>query len=151
MKNYRVLLSMPISTFEQMIPHRAPFLFVDHILERTSKNITCQKKITKEDLYLVYTEGNEHFISEVALIECLLQSGACLLADSSNSATDDNKRQKYYVGSPIVKFGVLPKIGDTLTMHVEVIQRFGHNSRLQGKIFCESALVLEGVFLVAEK
>jgi 3-hydroxyacyl-[acyl-carrier-protein] dehydratase len=144
-------MNVPISAIEQLIPHRSPFLFVDDIVVRTSTTIICQKKVCIDDHYLVFNDGSDHYVSEVALIECLLQSGACLLAECSSVSTIDEKKQKYFIGSPVVKFGAVPKIGDTLSMHVEIVQKFGNNSRLQGKIFCESTLVLEGVFLVAEK
>jgi 3-hydroxymyristoyl/3-hydroxydecanoyl-(acyl carrier protein) dehydratase len=144
-------MSMPISEIEQLIPHRAPFLFVDEVIERTSTTIMCQKKISLEDRYLVYTESNEPYVSQVALIECILQSGACLLSGNDFVSITVEKKQKYYIGSPVVKFNIIPRIGDTLTMYVEIVQKFGQNSRLQGKIFSKAELVLEGVFLVADK
>jgi 3-hydroxymyristoyl/3-hydroxydecanoyl-(acyl carrier protein) dehydratase len=136
---------------EQLIPHRKPFLFIDQIVTRTDSEIVCQKTITNGDLYIQFSNDSEPYISDVVLIECVLQSGGCLLAKSIVKDPSTEKKQKYFAGSPLVTWGALPKVGDTLTIRVENIQKFGANSRLHGTIFVGSEMVLDGIFIVGEK
>lgn len=142
---------MSMTDIEQLIPHRSPFLFIDEIIKKTSTDIICKKKITSDDRYIVFGDTSGEYISEVTLIECLLQSGACLLSENENESICKENKRKFFIGSPIVNFKNRPEIGDTLIITVSIIQRFGDNSRLQGKIVRASDLVLEGTFFVGEK
>ncbi len=143
-------MSIPIEPIEQIIPHRAPFLFIDDVLELTSDFIICRKHISMKDSYLVYKDGANFYVSEAALIECLLQSGAYLMGMNSTTSDIQEGKQKYFVGSPRVKFGIIPNLGDVLNIWVEITKKIGQKARLQGEILCQSDLVLEGVFMVAE-
>jgi 3-hydroxymyristoyl/3-hydroxydecanoyl-(acyl carrier protein) dehydratase len=136
---------------ESMIPHRPPFLFVDRILELTPNSILCQKSISISDPYMVLSDDGKHYVSEIILIECILQSGAYLMASRSNISEIKKEKRMYFVGSPLTSLGTKPSIGDTLNVEVELTQELKQMARLKGKIIRSSDLVLEGVFMVVEK
>jgi len=143
---------MEIKPENIIIPHAPPFIFVDSIVNINSRSIICNKRIEREDQYLVYKSGEKEYISQAALIECVLQSGAYLMtATASATLQNTEERKMYFIGSPEITFGANPDIDDILNIEVEVIQKLRKMARLQGKILCNSKLVLKGTFIVAEK
>lgn len=98
---------------EAAIPHRAPMLLVDHIVDQSEKQIHCRKTFRADEFF---TQG--HFpgyplVPGVILCECALQSGAILLAQ--HAATSG--------GVPVatrldgVKFKSMVRPGDTIDIH----------------------------------
>ncbi len=98
---------------EAAIPHRAPMLLVDQIVEQSGKQIHCRKTFGMDEFF---TQG--HFpdyplVPGVILCECALQSGAILLAQHTPAAG----------AVPVatrmdgVKFKHMVRPGDTIDIH----------------------------------
>lgn len=69
-----------MTSIEESIPHRAPMLLVDEIVEQTENRIVCRKTFRPEEFF---THG--HFpgyplVPGVILCEATLQTGAILLS-----------------------------------------------------------------------
>ncbi len=72
------------------IPHRAPFLWIDSILERTEDTIST-RKVIPADLDIFKGHYPDHPIMPgVLLCEAIFQSGALLMSYSLEDIDEDN-------------------------------------------------------------
>lgn len=121
---------------EAAIPHRAPMLLVDQIIEQSDKQIHCRKTFTVDEFF---TQG--HFpgyplVPGVILCECALQSGAILLAQHAPAGG----------GVPVatrmdsVKFKHMVRPGDTVDIHATLNEIVSTAYFLSGKIMVAGRL-----------
>lgn len=121
---------------EAAIPHRAPMLLVDQIVEQSDKQIHCRKTFAVDEFF---TQG--HFpdyplVPGVILCECALQSGAILLAQLAPTSG----------GVPVatrmdsVKFKHMVRPGDTIDIHATLNEVVSTAYFLTGKIMVEGRL-----------
>lgn len=101
------------SAVEAVIPHRAPMLLVDEIVQQSESEIHCRKTFGADEFF---TQG--HFpdyplVPGVILCECALQSGAILLARHT-PATGVVPVATRLDG---VKFKKMVRPGDTIDIH----------------------------------
>jgi len=69
-----------LAAIQQAIPHRAPMLLVDEVVEQTEKSIICRKTFSPSDFFVQGHFPNYPLVPGVILCECCLQSGAILLS-----------------------------------------------------------------------
>jgi 3-hydroxyacyl-[acyl-carrier-protein] dehydratase len=107
-----------------LIPHRAPFLWVDSILEWDENSILAEKKI-KDDLEVFKGHYPEHpILPGVLLCEALFQTGALLISLLMKNA------EKTHSGVPVItrvddtKFKRPVAPGDILQMQVTLKETF---------------------------
>lgn len=60
---------------EDLIPHRAPFLFVDEIISYTAETIIGLKTFTEKDAWLQGSFPDFNFVPGTILIEAMAQCG----------------------------------------------------------------------------
>jgi 3-hydroxyacyl-[acyl-carrier-protein] dehydratase len=110
------------------IPQRAPFLFVDKIVERFEKSINTQLTLSgEEDFFKGHFPGNP-IMPGVLLQEALFQSGALLM-----SKVADGQGLGVVTKVSNAKFKSFVKPGDTLDMTVELVDQVGHAFYMKGK------------------
>lgn len=119
------------SDIEELIPHRAPFLWIDEVTEISDQRICARKKIS-EDLD-VFRGHYPHFpiLPGVLQLEAAFQAGAILIA----------RTQEVGEGQvPVVtrvnntKFRTMVRPGDTLDIEVELTETLANAFFLQGKV-----------------
>ncbi len=121
---------------EAVIPHRAPMLLVDEIIEQTDNTIHCRKTFGANEFF---TQG--HFpdfplVPGVILCECGLQSGAILLA----SQTPKSGFVPVATRLDAVKFKKMVRPGDTIDIHVTLNDVVSTAYFLSGKITVDGKL-----------
>ena len=98
------------------IPHRAPMLLVDEIVERDDDSIVCKKTFGADEFFVQGHYPGHPIVPGVILCEATVQSGAILL---SNRVDADG-------GVPVltrmndVKFKNMVHPGDTIEMQVKL-------------------------------
>ena len=74
---------MPSDAVLNAIPHRAPFLFIDEIIEIAERRIVAKKSITcQEDFFRGHYPGHP-IMPGVLIVESALQAGAILISSRS--------------------------------------------------------------------
>ncbi len=93
-----------LADIERLIPHRAPFLFVDSIVSLTEDCIVTRKHFAETlDFYKGHYPGNP-ITPGVILSEAIFQSGALLLAQKTGEQTG---------GEGVAAVPVLTRVTDT--------------------------------------
>lgn len=121
---------------EAAIPHRAPMLLVDQIVEQSEGRIYCRKTFAAEDFFVQGHFPDFPIVPGVILCECALQSGAILLA--KRAASDGALPVATRLDG--VKFKQMVRPGDTIDIHVELQDIVSAAFFLTAKIMVNSKL-----------
>lgn len=126
----------------QAIPQRAPFLFVDKIIERSNNEIHTQRLLTgQEDFFKGHFPGNP-IMPGVLLCEACFQTGAILM--SANDA--DAKGTGVVTRIRDTKFKNFVKPGDLMDIFVTLEEHLGNAFYMSGQIKVNGSVVLKVKF-----
>lgn len=107
---------MSLEAIHAAIPHRAPMLLVDEIVNQEEDSIVCRKSFRAEEYFFQGHYPDQPIVPGVILCEATVQSGAILLSS----------KMKQYSGVPVltrmsdVKFKNMVRPGDTIEMSVKI-------------------------------
>ncbi|HPF13897.1 MAG: beta-hydroxyacyl-ACP dehydratase [Planctomycetes bacterium] len=148
-------LTLDLAAIQELLPHRAPFLFVDQVLasgEAGGKPWLETRWFVDPDMdvFRGHFPGNP-ILPGVLIQEHCFQSGALLIYTSEGF-------HGLAGGIPVLtkvedaRFRRMVRPGMTLTTRVEQTERLANARYLQAKVHCEGALVarLQCVLAVAE-
>ena len=68
-------MTLQRTEIEALIPHRAPMLLVDEVVEQSENAIVCIKRFSGDEFFLQGHFPNFPLVPGVILCECALQSG----------------------------------------------------------------------------
>ena len=140
----------PDESVTSRIPHRPPFLWVDRILDYQQGKITTQKTIPADlAVFTGHYPGNP-LMPGVLLCEAVFQTGALLM-----SLEHDNSVHPLPPGFPVLtriggakfKRPVLP--GDTMEMHVELVEILSSVCFFKGKLLVKGKVAVQVEFSCA--
>ena len=129
---------MSIEEIHAAIPHRAPMLLVDEIVERGENRILCRKTFRADEFFFQGHYPGRPIVPGVILCECAMQAGAILLSQFLAEAK----------GVPVatrlsdVKFKQMIVPGDTVELEVAL------NERLSGAFFLTAKVTSAGKLAV---
>jgi 3-hydroxyacyl-[acyl-carrier-protein] dehydratase len=124
---------MSLDEIHAAIPHRAPFLLVDEILERSDQRIRCRKTFRPDEWYFAGHYPGHPITPGVILCEAAMQAGAILLSHSLPPAAQ---------GLPVaarmndVRFKRIVRPGETVDIEVDLIDRIATAWQLKAKVLC---------------
>ena len=110
-----------------LIPQRAPFLFVDKIIEREESTITTSYQVTGEEDFFRGHFPTNPIMPGVLLQEALFQTGACLMASSNGSGLGVVTKVSN------ARFKSMVKPGDELVMQVTLVEQLDNAFFFKGK------------------
>ena len=132
------------------IPHRAPFLFLDEVLEYEQGRIVCQKTFREEEPFFQGHYPGFPLVPGVLLCESTMQAGALLLAKmfEEEASEGESLREKMPVVAKMgeVRFKQMIRPGDTVRIEVKFKEKMTSVYFLHGKITREGKTVLQFEF-----
>lgn len=130
------------------IPHRAPFLFVDRVVERADGRLVTEWTVPPDADFLRGHYPGRPLVPGVLLCESAFQAGAILCVGDERDATPDGAVPVLTrIGDARFKRMVGP--GDTLRCEVTLDQRVGPARYLTARLSCAGKSVLRVQFVVA--
>ena len=112
------------------IPHRAPMLLVDEIVEQSEQAIVCRKTFHDDEYFVQGHYPDFPLVPGVILCECAAQSGAILLA----SIVETENAVPVLTRMNDVKFKQMVRPGDTIEMHVKLDEIVSNAYFLTGQV-----------------
>jgi 3-hydroxyacyl-[acyl-carrier-protein] dehydratase len=143
-------VSAPVAPFgrdviEQLIPHRAPFLLVDEILElEPGKRVVGRREIRADDWWFPGHFPARPVMPGVLTIEAIAQAGAvAVLADPANHG-----KIPFFAGIDDCRFKRVVEPGDVLTLECEFVRVRGPIAKGQGRATVDGELAAEAMLTV---
>ena len=143
-------MSVPAAPFgrdviEQLIPHRAPFLLVDEILElEPGKRVVGRREIRADDWWFPGHFPQRPVMPGVLTIEAIAQAGAvAVLADEANRG-----KMPFFAGIDDCRFKRIVEPGDILTLECEFVRVRGPIAKGQGRASVGDELAAEAMLTV---
>src|SRR6476660_7540344 len=136
-------MRMTLDRIHAAIPHRAPFLLVDEIVEQTDDRIVCRKTFMGDEFFFAGHYPDFPLVPGVLLCEAAMQAGAVLLSKHAKGE-----------GVPVagrlndVKFKRMIRPGDTITIETVLDERMGDAFFLSSKVTCDNKLAVTLNFAV---
>ncbi len=129
----RTTPSVPLGAaeIEQMIPHRAPMLLLDEVVELTPTTIHARKTFSADDYFVQGHFPGYPLVPGVIQCECCLQAGAILLGEQT---PDVGEFVPVATRMDSVKFKNMVRPGDTVEIHVTLKERLANAYFLTGKM-----------------
>ena len=143
-------MSAPVAPFgrdviEQLIPHRAPFLLVDEIVElEPGKRVVGRREIRADDWWFPGHFPERPVMPGVLTIEAIAQAGAvAVLADEANRG-----KIPFFAGIDDCRFKRVVEPGDVLTLECEFVRVRGPIAKGQGRATVDGELAAEAMLTV---
>ncbi len=124
------------------LPHAAPFLLLDRVLEIGERHGVFLKHVAASDP-CVCADGT---LPAAFVLEALAQGGGALLS----ALKDDATPQPGYLAA-VDDFRILSavRVGDALRIEVDVLRHFQAATQLRGRVLVDGRLCAEGRITLA--
>jgi UDP-3-O-[3-hydroxymyristoyl] N-acetylglucosamine deacetylase/3-hydroxyacyl-[acyl-carrier-protein] dehydratase len=132
---------LDLAGIQKTLPHRAPFLLVDKIVEMSEKHIVGVKNVTfNEPFFVGHFPGNP-IMPGVLQVEAMAQTGGVL---ALSSVTDPQNYLTYFLKIENCRFKQPVVPGDTMVIKMELLQPVKRGiCVMRGVIYVGNQLVTE--------
>lgn len=128
---------IPENEIRELLPQKAPFTMVSHLIRYEKEAITTGLKIDDNNLFI-----EDGCFNESGMIENMAQSIA--LHTSYDFFLREEEAPVGYIGTiSNVKLFKRPKLNNYITTKVEIIQEFMGITLVTGKVICNNEILLE--------
>jgi 3-hydroxyacyl-[acyl-carrier-protein] dehydratase len=141
MRETGLKLPLEIADIKAILPHRAPFLLVDRILElEPDRRVVGLKNVTSNERYFIAGPGGVPTLPASILTEAMAQAGAVLIL----SKPENRGRLVYFMGIDRVRYRRPVVAGDQLRLEGEVLRMRSKIGRLRGRALVDGKVACEG-------
>jgi 3-hydroxyacyl-[acyl-carrier-protein] dehydratase len=140
-------MELDIKAIEAVLPHRYPFLLVDHVDLLDDERIVGRKMVTRNEPHFQGHFPGNPVMPGVLIVEALAQTGALFAARAIGF--DPARQVIYFMAIDKVKFRKPVVPGDTLKLEVVPLRRGGTVWRMRGEAKVGDAVVAEAEFLAS--
>ena len=134
-----------IEQIMKMIPHRYPFLMIDRVGEIVpNQSAVGTKNVTINESYFEGHFPGKPIMPGVLIIEAMAQTAAVFVIREFLDNPHNNLVNFMSIESARFRKPVLP--GDTMKIHVKIMQTRGSVWKFEGQAFVDGALVAESRF-----
>lgn len=124
-----------------LIPHRAPMLLVDELIELNDTTIETRKTVRPDEFFVQGHYPDFQVVPGVITCEMMFQSGAALIANvMKDDAIDMAKYVPVISRSNNMRFKKLILPGDEIQLKVEISDKVGGAYYMKGKAFVSNKL-----------
>jgi 3-hydroxyacyl-[acyl-carrier-protein] dehydratase len=129
---------------EELLPHRAPFLFVDEITHADETEITAFHVFTEKEFFFAGHFPGYPVVPGVILVETMAQAGGAGLRKIGVLKGDS----LFFLASvDKVKFCRQVKPGEKVRLEIENLRMSSQMIKQAGKVFVENELAAEAEWL----
>ncbi|MBR1632018.1 MAG: beta-hydroxyacyl-ACP dehydratase [Paludibacteraceae bacterium] len=123
---------------ERLLPQRPPILMIDQLIEATEHEARTALTIVQNNIFCV-----DNNFREPGIIEHIAQSASALAG--YNALCQSQPAPVGYIGE-VKKFHInrLPKAGDTLQTHLQIVSEVNGVSLLKAETMVETELIASG-------
>jgi 3-hydroxyacyl-[acyl-carrier-protein] dehydratase len=133
-----------VNEIEQLIPHRAPFLFVDRIESADSEKVIACRKFTEEDFFFKGHFPEYPVVPGVILVETMAQAGGAGLRKIG--VIGDNSL--FFLGTvDKVKFRRQVRPGDEVRLEITNLRVSPRMIKQAGRAFVGDELAAEAEWM----
>ncbi len=139
---------------KKILPHRAPFLFVDRIVKWVAgEKIIAEKDLLPDEWYFQGHFPGNPIMPGVLVSEALAQSCGLLLGLTGEEGDQSEvlERPFFFLASINIKFHAPAKPGETLRLEAGLKKRFGGMFLFDVSAFVESRRIAAGTLALAEE
>ena len=136
--------SLEIEDIQKIIPHRAPFLLVDRIIEIGERRAVGIKNVSYNEWFFPGHFPGRPVMPGVLIVEAMAQVGGVLMLSKK-----ENRGKLAYFRSIQSKFRKTVKPGDRLVLEVAVDRLKGKVGRIFGKAYVEKKIACEAELMCA--
>ncbi len=129
------------------LPQRAPFLFIDELLEQSPGKLRTRLKLTGKEYYFQGHFPDMPVMPGVLMLEACFQAGAALMGLEKRPGSDDSVGVVTKVEN--ARFKGLVRPGDELEIEVERTDELMNAAYFKGRITCGEKTVCAVNFQVA--
>ena len=136
---------LDIQAIQKRLPHRAPFLMVDRVVELSERRVVGVKNVGINEWFFTGHFPQEPVMPGVLIIEAMAQTGGILVLDRLE---EPERWSTYFVKIDGVKFKRKVVPGDVLTLVMEIITPLRRNIvTMRGMAFVGDQLACEGEYM----
>jgi 3-hydroxyacyl-[acyl-carrier-protein] dehydratase len=134
-------LPLEIEDIKAILPHRAPFLLVDRILElEPDRRVVGLKNVTSNERYFIAGPGGVPTMPASILTEAMAQVGAVLILWKP----ENRSRLVYFMGIDRVRYRRPVVAGDQVILEGEMLRLRARMGSLRGRALVNGRLACEG-------
>ena len=139
-------MELDTRAIEAILPHRAPFLMIDHVELVDGDRIVARKTVAADEPFFQGHFPGHPIMPGVLIVEAMAQAGAVLAA--RQTSFDPARQVMYFMAIDKAKFRkpVLP--GDILKLEVVPLRKGTAMWKMRGEAKVGNTLVAEAQFLV---
>ena len=134
-------LPLEIEDIKAILPHRAPFLLVDRVIElEADRRVVALKNVTTNERYFIAGPGGVPTMPASILTEAIAQAGAILIL----SKPENRSRLVYFMGIDRVRYRRPVVAGDQVILQGEVLRLRAKMGSLRGRALVDGKIACEG-------